>query len=156
MDKLVFSAALLVSLQVPQFVAHYHQYLSGLYAATKWQVDGYEATAIQHEFTSAQSMINRHLNNSEASVRTDAQQKLATLEIFNQLSLGVKIFERDGLPQKLVFMLKPAQHPSLKEASRNFEPGIPLTATGLGFSVILALLINLLLMAPFYWIFRRK
>ena len=41
LDKLVFGVALIVALQMPLLVDHYHQYLSGWYKATQSQVDGY-------------------------------------------------------------------------------------------------------------------
>jgi ferritin-like metal-binding protein YciE len=82
LDKVIFGATLILSLQIPQLADHYQQYLAGLYKATKWQVDGYESTARMHEFPDVRSMINRHLKNSDSSVRTDAEQKLATLDVY--------------------------------------------------------------------------
>lgn len=87
-DKLIFACAFIVSLQLPQLSDHYQQHLAGLYHATKWQVDGYAKTAKQYNFSSTQAMINRHLANTEPSVRADANQKQQTLLQFADLKKG--------------------------------------------------------------------
>ncbi|MDR7122989.1 DUF2937 family protein [Rheinheimera soli] len=149
LDKLVFGAALIFALQMPLLVDHYHQYLSGLYSATKWQVDGYEATAKAHQFADVNSMIDNHLKNAEPSVRTDAEQKLQTVELLQELTSGMEIFAHGNLLEKMVFMLHPDRVHVVKEVLQNFKVGIPLNASGLLFAVVLALLLNMLIMLPF-------
>jgi hypothetical protein len=149
LDKLVFGVALIVALQMPLLVDHYHQYLSGWYKATQWQVDGYEATAKTHQFANAQAMIENHLKNTEPSVRADAEQKLATVELLADLSVGMDTFATGNLLEKMLFMLNPDRIHVLKDVVQNFKPGIPLNASGLAFAVIFALLLNFLIMLPF-------
>lgn len=156
LDKLVFGVALIVALQMPLLVDHYHQYLSGWYKATQWQVDGYEATAKTHQFANAQAMIDAHLNNAEPSVRTDAEQKLATLERLADLRLGMDTFATGNLLEKMLFMLHPDRIHVLKDVIQNFKPGIPLNASGLAFGVVFALLLNFLIMLPFRVFGRRS
>lgn len=149
LDKLVFGVALIVALQMPLLVDHYHQYLSGWYKATQWQVDGYEATAKAHQFADAQAMIENHLKNTEPSVRTDAEQKLATIELLANLRLGMDTFATGNLLEKMLFMLHPDRIHVLKDVTQNFKPGIPLNPGGLAFAVVFALLLNFLIMLPF-------
>lgn len=149
LDKLVFGVALIVALQMPLLVDHYHQYLSGWYKATQWQVDGYEATAKTHQFANAQAMIENHLKNTEPSVRADAEQKLATVKLLADLSVGMDTFATGNLLEKMLFMLNPDRIHVLKDVVQNFKPGIPLNASGLAFAVIFALLLNFLIMLPF-------
>jgi hypothetical protein len=149
LDKLVFGAALIFALQMPLLVDHYHQYLSGLYSATKWQVDGYEATAKAHQFADVNSMIDNHLKNAEPSVRTDAEQKRQTVELLQELTIGMDTFAHGNLLEKMVFMLHPDRVHVVKEVLQNFKVGIPLNASGLLFGVVLALLLNMLIMLPF-------
>lgn len=148
-DKLIFGAALLLALQMPLLADHYHQYLSGLYKATKWQVDGFETTAKANEFADVKAMIDNHLQNSEPSVRDDARQKLATVDLLAELTQGMAVFEHGYLVEKILFMLHPDRIEALKDVAQNFKPGIPLTFSGLGFGAVLALIVNMLLMLPF-------
>lgn len=156
LDKLVFGVALIAALQMPLLVDHYHQYLSGWYKATKWQVDGYEATAKTHQFANAQAMIENHLKNAEPSVRTDAEQKLATVDRLADLSLGMDTFATGNLLEKMLFMLHPDRVYVLKDVVQNFKLGIPLNANGLAFGVLFALVLNFLIMLPFRVFGRRK
>lgn len=149
LDKLVFGAALLVALQLPLLVDHYHQYLSGWYKATQWQVDGYQATAKEHGFADLQAMISHHLNNTEPSVRTDAEQKQQTVELLADLNSGITTFDKGYLPEKLLFMLHPDRIHLLKDVAQNFKVGIPLHPADLAFAVLIALLLNVLITLPF-------
>lgn len=149
LDKLVFAVALIVALQMPLLVDHYHQYLSGWYNATQWQVDGYAATAKEHQFADVQAMIDNHLKNAEPSVRADAEQKLATVQLLAALSVGMDTFTNGNLFEKMGFMLHPDRVHVLKDVVQNFKVGIPLNASGLVFGLVCGLLLNALIMLPF-------
>ncbi|GHB78827.1 hypothetical protein GCM10008107_30450 [Psychrosphaera saromensis] len=155
-DKIIFGTALIIALQVPQLADHYQQFLSGLYESTKWQVDGYEATAKEHEYPDLRAMIAHHLENDDASVRTDAAQKLYTLELYDQLTNGVIIFNEGNLLDKAIYMFNPSRYGNLEKTVSNFKLGIPLTLNGIAFGVIVALLLNYLITLPFILWTRRK
>ena len=155
-DKIVFGAALFFALQMPQLVDHYHQFLSGLYESTKWQVDGYEATAKQHEYSHLKAMIDHHLRNEVASVRTDAQQKLSTLDLYNELTNGVRIFDEGNLLDKAIYMFNPVRYEFLEKTIINFKLGIPLTINGIAFGVVFGLILNYVISLPFILWGRRK
>ncbi len=148
LDKLVFGAALIFALQGQQLLEHYQQFLSGLYESTKWQVEGYQATATRHKYPDLLSMIEDHKNNANASVRTDAEQKLATLQIYDELVYGMSIFEKGNPLEKTLFMLKPARYDYLQKTIHNFSLGMPLSIGGWIFAAIAALLLNGLIMLP--------
>ncbi|QUJ69546.1 DUF2937 family protein (plasmid) [Photobacterium sp. GJ3] len=154
LDKLIFGAALLAALQLPLLAEHYQQYLSGLYDATKWQVDGYEATAHQFGYASTQAMIERHLTNDEPSVQADARQKQATVIRYQALQHGLAVFRQGDLMAKTLYMFHPSRIEQLETTLENFKPGIPLTVHGILFGVIAALAVNLLLTFPFLLIAR--
>lgn len=156
-DKLIFGVALIVALQVPLIFDHYQQFLSGLYESTKWQVEGYETTANRHEYPSVRAMIDHHLQNDVLSVRTDAEQKLATLHIFEQLKAGVETFKNGNIIRKSLYMFRPSRYGYLKKTLDNFTPGIPLTIHGIVFGGGLGLLISFLITLPFTLLgWRRK
>lgn len=155
-DKLLFTAILLLALQLPQLADHYHQYLAGRHAAVQWQVQGYAATAARHEYASIAAMISHHLQNSTASVRTDARQKQTTLAEYQQLTGALEIFTSQSLLHQLVYILNPSHYSYLRQTLVNFTPGIPLSPGGLGFGIMLALLLHLLLTQPLSWWLKRK
>lgn len=155
LDKLIFGATLLLALQIPQLADHYQQFLAGLYASTEWQVNGYEQTARQFNYADAKAMIAHHLQNELPSVRADAEQKLVTIERFEQLQAGIKIFESGSLVEKSFYMFHPDRYNDLEKTLHNFKLGIPLTIDGFVFGIIVGLLLNILIDSPFILISRR-
>lgn len=148
-DKLVFAVVFLLALQLPLLVDHYHQYLSGWYKATQSQVDGYEATAKAHLFANAAAMIEQHLNNAEPSVRADAKQKQQRIQQLKELKNGMATFKEGHLLEKIWFMFQPDRIQWLSDVVQNFKVGIPLNASGLLFSLVLALILNFVVLLPF-------
>nr|WP_086940758.1 DUF2937 family protein [Thaumasiovibrio occultus] len=147
-DKLIFGAALLVALQIPQLADHYQQFLSGLYESTQWQVDGYAETAREHDYATVDDMIVDHLRNESPSVKADAMQKLETLALYNKLGEGMEIFQSRNLFKQTAYMFHPSRIDYLETTLENFTVGIPLTAEGLAFGAGLGLVLNFLLMIP--------
>lgn len=148
LDKLVFGATLLIALQIPLLLDHYQQFLSGLYESTRWQVEGYEETAMKYEYASVLAMIRHHLQNDVKSVREDAQQKLATLERYEDLRIGMRLFASDQFIEKVVYVFNPSRYSYLQKTVQNFQIGIPLSATGFAFGVVSAVIINLIVTWP--------
>ncbi len=154
-DKLIFGITLILALQVPQLADHYQQFLAGLFESTSWQVEGYEANAREHKYPTVRAMIEHHQKNEVLSVRSDAEQKLRTLEQYEQIKNGMRIFADGHLFAKVTYMFNPARYDYLVNTISNFTPGIPLTMNGLAFGVIVGLVFNYMLTLPFVWI-RRK
>lgn len=154
LDKLIFGLALLVCLQVPLLADHYQQFIAGQLDSIQWQVDGYEANAKQHGYADARAMIAHHQQNEVASVRTDALQKLETLEEFDRLTNGLLVFQEGNLLEKAYFMFQPDRYDVLKKTLYNFKPGVPLGTEGVVFGLVAALILNLMIVLPF-WLFLR-
>ena len=155
-DKLVFGLLLILALQIPQLAEHYHQFISGQLDSVSWQVKGYELTANKYEYASVEDMITHHLQNSVASVRDDAKQKLATLEQYHELMAANKLFTDSNLVSKAIFMFNPTRYQTLEKALKNYTLGIPITFDGISFAVIVALSLNCLLFLPLYWVKKKK
>lgn len=155
LDKFIFAALLLIALQVPQLADHYQQHLAGQYEATKWQVEGYQNTARNFGYPNLEAMLAHHEQNSVASVRADAQQKRATLEMHQTLQQGLALFEEGTLIEKAIYMANPQQFTQLEQTLTHFKPGLPLSYEGVGFGVITAILLNALLSLPFLLLRRR-
>lgn len=155
-DKFLFGALLLLVLQVPILADHYGQFIAGYFDATKHQVEGFEATAAEHHFADVKSMIDVHLKNPEASVRTDAAQKLATLEEYETLKTAVQIFAQGNIFEKALYMFKPSGWKMLQNVLPNFKPSIPLSIEYFIYAFFIAWLLGAVLLALPRLFFRRK
>lgn len=149
LDKLLFASALLLALQVPQLADHYQQYMAGLHAATKWQVEGYQTTARNFGYPDLETMLVHHEQNHVASVRADAQQKRLTLDNYQELQAGLQLFQQGHLLEKVFYMVQPTQLGQVRQTLVNFQPGLPMSQEGALFGLICAVLINFLVILPF-------
>ena len=146
LDKLFFGITLVLALQVPQLADHYHQFLAGMHESSRWQIKGYQETA----------MIAHHLQNEVPSVRDDALQKQKTIIHYNELSDGLSVFQNGNLFEKLIFMLSPSGWQYIDNTLENFTFGLPITTEGLLFGVLFGLFLNLLVSTPAFMIARRQ
>lgn len=148
LDKLVFGALLLLFFQVPILAGHYLQFVSGYYEATSKQVEGYKANAAQHQYPDVYAMIDDLAKNPNSVVRTDAEQKMQTMQEYEELKLTIATLQASNIYQKAWFMFNPSRWDTLKKVSENFKPGVPLGLNDIIFSVLTALILSLCLIAP--------
>ncbi len=149
-DKLIFSALLLIALQIPILADHYRQYLSGFMDATKQQVAGYQRLADDYGYSSVDAMIKALESNSEALIRSDAEIKRQTLAQLKELQRGLSTLQQGHYYEQAWYMFNPAQADTLKRVLDNFAPSVPLTPTAIIYSVITAILLNLLIWLPYF------
>ncbi len=150
LDKLIFGLALLLCLQVPLLADHYQQFLAGQLDATQWQVEGYEKNAKNHGYADVREMIAHHEQNAVESVRADAQQKRETLDMLDSLKYGLSVFAKGNILEKAYYMFHPDRHAILEKTLQNFKPGVPLGTEGLVFGLVTALILNFIIVLPFW------
>lgn len=148
-DKLIFSALLLIALQIPILADHYRQYLSGFVDATEQQVAGYQRLADEFGYSSIDAMIVALEQNPEALIRADAENKKVTLAQLKELQLGLTTLQQGHYYEQAWYMLNPAHSETLKRVLDNFAPSVPLTPMAIIYSVVTAILLNLLLWLPY-------
>lgn len=148
-DKLVFSALLLIALQIPILADHYRQYLSGFVDATEQQVAGYQRLADEFGYPSIDAMIVALEQNPEAVIRADAENKKVTLAQLKELQHGLTTLQQGHYYEQAWYMFTPTHSETLKRVLENFAPSVPLTPTAIIYSVVTAMLLNFLLWLPY-------
>lgn len=149
-DKVVFAVLFILTLQVPILADHYRQYLSGYYDALRDEVSSSSMLAKQHGFSSVEAMLNSLQTNSEALVREDAQLKATRFAQIEVIEQGMRKLEHGHYFEKLMFMATPSQYDTLQRVLKNFRPSVPLTPSSVIFSLISAILLNLLIWTPHF------
>ncbi len=155
-DKIIFGALLLLFFQVPILSDHYLQYVSGYYDATSKQVEGFKENAAKHEYSDVYAMINDLLINENSVVRTDAEQKMQTMNEYEELTLTIATLKQGNIYERAWFIFNPARFDTLKKVYENFKPGIPLSGNDIGFSILTALILSICIMWPFRFFASRK
>jgi hypothetical protein len=148
-DKIIFGALLLLFFQVPILADHYLQYVSGYFDATEQQVEGFKANAAQHNYPDVYAMIQDLSVNSSSVVRTDAEQKLQTMQVYEELKASIAVLKDGNIYERAWFMFNPSRWERLTHVYENFKPGIPLSLQDIGFSLLTALVLSLCIIWPF-------
>lgn len=148
-DKILFGALLLLFFQVPILADHYVQYVSGYYDATERQVEGFKENAAKHNYNDVYAMIADLRANSNSVVQTDAEQKAQTMREYEELKKTIATLKGGNIYQRAWFMFNPARWETLNKVYGNFKPGIPLSLNDIGFSILTALVLSILLILPF-------
>lgn len=155
-DKIVFGALLLLFFQVPILADHYLQYVSGYYDAIDQQVEGFKENAAKHNYKDVYAMIDDLLANSNSVVRTDAEQKVQTMHEYEELKETIATLQNGNIYQRAWFIFNPTRWDRLKKVYENFKPGVPLGLTDIGFSVLTALMLSILMMWPLRLLLLKK
>jgi hypothetical protein len=155
-EKIVFGALLLMLFQVPILADHYLQYVSGYYEATSKQVEGFKQNAVQHQYPDVYAMIDDLSNNSNSVVRTDAEQKMQTMQEYEELKLTIATLQNGNIVERAWFMFNPVRWETLQKVAANFKPGIPLGLNDIMFGVLIALLLSTFIIWPLRLLFRRN
>lgn len=148
-DKIIFGALLLLFFQVPILSDHYLQFVSGYYEATEKQVEGFKQNAAKHNYPDVYAMIDDLRVNSNSVVRTDAEQKMQTMHEYEELKKTIATLHNGNIYQRAWFMFNPTRWETLKKVYVNFKPGVPLSLDDIGFSILTALVLSILLLLPF-------
>ncbi len=155
-DKIVFGTLLLLFFQVPILADHYLQYVSGYFDATEKQVEGFKANAAQHNYPDVYAMIKDLSVNTNSVVRTDAEQKMQTMQEYEELKVSIATLKDGNIYERAWFMFNPSRVERLTKVYENFKPSIPLSLQDIGFSLLTALILSLCLMSPFRWLATRS
>ncbi|WP_438498981.1 DUF2937 family protein [Alteromonas australica] len=149
-DKLIFAILFILALQVPILADHYRQYLSGYYDATREEVTALSTLAKKHGYPSANAMLEALKQNPEAVVREDAQRKAVMFSKLTDIEDGIRILAHGHYFEKLWYMATPSKTPTLGKVLTNYSPSIPLSPSSLAFSLVTAILLNLLFWSPYF------
>lgn len=155
-DKIVFGALLLLFFQVPILADHYLQFVSGYYEATERQVEGFKENAAKHNYKDVYAMIDDLHTNSNSVVRTDAEQKTQTMREYEELKKTIATLQNGNIYQRAWFIFNPTRWDTLKKVYENFKPGVPLSLSDIGFSILTALVLSILMIWPLKLLLLRK
>ena len=151
-DRLLFVAAFIAALQLPQFIDHYTQRYGGYHQALADSMEEYQRNADAHYGGDLDRLIadleaapSAGIHDIGAKLAADRRRERAMRE-------GLAILERGSLPEKLWYLARHLDHEIAAGTWAAFTPGLPLTMDALVCALIGALLasglFNLLIWLP--------
>ena len=149
-DRLLFACLLLIALQLPILSDHYRQYLSGYIDGLNEQVETWQQLAKEFKFDSVDDFITHLQGNADPIVAKDAQTKRDTLIELHNKQAGLAVLNSDNYPQHWLYIFSPNNFSTLSKVIENFRPSLPLTPTAIVYSVVLAIILDAILLMPFW------
>lgn len=149
-DKILFAVLFLIALQVPILADHYRQYLAGFYDATELQVSELRELARVNGYNDVDALIDELKKNPQQIVRQDANNKSAALRRLAVLEDGIETLNSGDYFSQAWYMFSPTQQETLRQVLSNFSPSVPLSAPSIVFSLLTAILLNLIIWSPFW------
>lgn len=158
-DKVLFGILLLLTLQIPTFSGHYHQFLSGIYTKVNEDVQILIDRAKRYGFADARAMIDYYQTNPDPIIREEMQDNGKKLDEHADLLLAMDIFENGNLFNKVIYIAHPERQEMFLNTLDNFKPGIPLSINDIVFAFVLGIVLNLMITLPLFLLgrlFRKK
>lgn len=149
LDRLLFAAALILFMQIPQFVDHYTQRFGGYRQAVAASVADYERSADLHYEGNLALMIHEFKADERPAVRDLGNKMERERHLLDEMTDGLAILEQAPLIDKLWYLARRIDMPIARATFDAFTPGLPLNldalVCGLTGSVLVSALFNLLL-----------
>lgn len=155
-DRLLFALGLLLFLQLPPFIDHYHQRLGGYRQAVADSIADYQRSADAHYGGDLDRLIVDFLNDSNPAQRDMGEKMRRDRERLVELDTALVVLSGDSLIDKLIYLSRNADPAMLRATAEAYTPGLPLSLQaglcGLFGGLLASGLFNLL-MWPLRWAF---
>ncbi|MCG6201909.1 DUF2937 family protein [Psychromonas antarctica] len=142
--NLVFALALLMGLQLPNFLHQYETRLDAHYIEAKDQLSQYQALADVYFSGDLHALISKHKSSEQRLFKAEAQIIEKLLARFNQLKAQKNALQ-GSLISRLYFLLGELHSPLLKETQENYNAEIALNQDSIIVGLASALLSTLLM-----------
>ena len=149
-DKLLFAILLLATLQVPILADHYRQYLSGYYDAQLERVTAIEQLARDYNYNTVDALLENLSKNASPVVREDARNKALAIARLREVETGLETLNHGAYYQQAWYMFSPSRKNTLSRVLDNFSPSVPLSPEPVVYSILFAILLNMLVWSPFW------
>ncbi|TJY61075.1 DUF2937 family protein [Sinimarinibacterium sp. CAU 1509] len=131
LDRLLFTAGLLVFLQIPQFVDHYTQRYAGYHQAVADSVAEYQLSADAHYDGDLGLMIHDFNSDDKAAMRDMGGKMERDRDRLQRMTAGLTVLRGSSLIDKLVFLGEDLDRDIARATLEDFTPGLPLSSDAL-------------------------
>jgi hypothetical protein len=135
-DRVLFALALLLFMQLPQFIDHYTQRYAGYHQALVDSLAAHQHNADLHYHGDLRALIDDLLGSERPGIREMGAQLERDRQREARMAAGLLILREGNLFAKLRFLATDLDRPLAHGTLQDFKPGLPLTldALVLGFS----------------------
>jgi hypothetical protein len=139
-DRILFALALIIGMQLPEFITQYAQRFGGYHQALKDSLMEYQRNADMHYEGSLDRLIADLKASSSAGIRDMGSKVGNDLQRERRMREGVDLLNNGSLMQKVAYLARHLDRPLAEGTWQAFKPGLPLTTDALACGLVAALL----------------
>ncbi len=130
-DRLLFTAGVLVFLQLPNFVDQYTQRMGGYYQAQVESFQQYQGIANQQFNGDMQALISEFNSSSRQSVKQTGNAIQNNRDQIEGLKEELYTLENSQFAYKVIHLITSVRYNIARETLRTYTPGVPFTSEAL-------------------------
>ena len=143
-DKIFFTAGVIIFLQIPHFIDQYTQRIGGYAESKNQQLADYQDIAKNNFNGDINKLIDSFKNSSDDAVRETGNNIEGTQIDVNLLKTEVDALDDNSLMSKVIFLSTNLRYDLAKGTLKSFQPGIPLNLWALVYGLVGGILFSLL------------
>lgn len=131
LDRICFTAGVLVFLQLPHFIDQYTQRFGGYYGSEQQHIAEYQANADENFKGSLDKLIQAFKSSNSTAVHRIGKKIEKDAARVRALRADKDILEKGNLLNKLLFLATDLDFEIAKGTMQSFKPGVPFTTDAL-------------------------
>ncbi|CAG9000076.1 MAG: hypothetical protein CENE_02065 [Candidatus Celerinatantimonas neptuna] len=143
-DRLLFAAAFIIAMQLPQYITLYQQRLDGFLQSNQQQLDHFQSMAHHQQLPSLTVLIQKMKSSHEKITQETGQLIEQTREQNQHLHRAVNALNHQNLLSQIWALIRYPEPKLLSATLKDYEPGIALTLPALSCAFIAAILFMLI------------
>ena len=147
-DKIVFAVAVILGLQIPNFLGQYRQRLGGHFDEAVQNLKGFESIAEQTIGSTDLTNLVAHYQEGSSDVQLIGEKLADDIARTDRLGSLVENLQTAGIFGRLKHLVVDLERPIAMATMNNYQPGLPITPEAIMYALVFGIVATLL----FNWI----
>ncbi len=143
-DKIVFAVAVILGLQIPNFIGQYRQRLGGHFDEATQNLKGFESIAEQTVGTTDLSNLVAHYQKGSSDVQLIGEKLAGDIARTDRLGSLVENLETAGIFGRLKHLVVDLERPIAIATMKDYQPGLPITPEAIMYALVFGIVATLL------------
>ncbi len=143
-DKIIFAVAVIIGLQIPNFIGQYKQRLGGHFDEATQNLKSYESIAEETIGTTDLDALATHYQQGSSDIQIIGEKLTDDIARTNHLGKLVENLETAGIFGRLKHLFVDLERPIARATLNDYQLGLPITPESLIYALIFGVIATLL------------
>lgn len=143
-DKIVFALAVILGLQIPNFIGQYRQRLGGHFDEASQNLKGFESISEETVGSTDLNALVAHYQQGSSDVQLIAEKLASDISRTDRLSNLVENLETAGIFGRLKHIVVDLERPIAMATIKDYQPGLPITPEAIMYALVFGILATLI------------